>query len=202
MRKQLSFTLSEQGRLLTFLVREMSAYDLESWLIRADRLLHDDEKNDPFRATNLLLSKGAVCLNAKSFDQAQVLHEDMLQTCSIVLDDGETAPLSINTIDNYLEDVRTLFALRLKILGVQLRFATQGVRTFFRLPRDAAYRQAVEKYTFAKSVNVPAIAAALIGQRVVSLADLQSAYSFGDALDILEVLNVYNYNQWQKQEIR
>lgn len=52
-----------------------------------------------------------------------------------------------------------------------------------------------------KPVNLSLVIGAVLNQGMASLYDLQSIYSYTDALDLLEVANVRNYNQWQALEV-
>jgi hypothetical protein len=91
-------------------------------------------------------------------------------------------------------------ALRRAALRLNLRFYAAGARRRLTLPREWAFRNVLESRTFAKPVNVPGITGSVISQGMASMADMQSTYSFPDALDMLELLNVRNYNQWAAQE--
>jgi hypothetical protein len=194
--------LNDRGRTLTFRLREMSAWALESWLLRAGALLIGPKgagRDDPFAAAGILLSRGLKAFLPAGDESCLDLLDEMLEGCSLVAD-GAELPCDRPTLEARISDVLTLFSLRKAVLGLNLRPCRAGARKDFVLPREYAFRKALGTCTQAKPANVTSVVGTVIGQGMASMLDMQRSYSFGDALDMLELLNVRNYNQWAVRE--
>jgi hypothetical protein len=48
----------------------------------------------------------------------------------------------------------------------------------------------------AELANVSPIFGAVIGRNLATLRELETVYSLPDALDLLEIITVQNYNEW------
>lgn len=140
MRKEKKITVSDRGRELAFVVREMPATKLESFIVRAGLLLaasglaegllagegQDAEAPDAAHvmqmAGRLAHQQGADLLRALGsldYEKARPLLGDLLGCCTL---EGSVAPLSEETADAVIEDVRTLFTLRKEALALNLGF--------------------------------------------------------------------------------
>ncbi|MBD5417373.1 MAG: hypothetical protein HDR50_06885 [Desulfovibrio sp.] len=144
MRKEKKITVNDRGRELAFTVREMPATKLESFIVRAGLLLaasgladgllggahgEGQEAEAPdvahvMEAAGRMLGqdKGAGlirALGALDYDKARPLLNDLLGCCTL---EGSVAPLSEETADAVIEDVRTLFTLRKEALVLNLGF--------------------------------------------------------------------------------
>ena len=194
--------MRENDRSLQFKIKEMSALNLESWLIRAGRLLgREKNKEDPFFAAGVMFEEGPLRLYLRdTAENNGKLMEEILACCSVVDESGWPTQLSRNNIDNFIEDMATLVNLRQEALILNLRFYPDGAREHLELPREWSFRKALEAVTFARPANVPGITGSILSQGMTSLREMQDYYSFMDALDMLEVLNVRNYNQWAARE--
>ncbi|MDR2077024.1 MAG: hypothetical protein LBP61_08890 [Desulfovibrio sp.] len=125
-RKETIVTLQDRDRELSFKIREMPATRLESWIIRALLLIAGSGKGVPegtdIRAAGYFLAeKGLAALGSLDFDQARPLLDDLLGCCSLVIDKLEKR-LTPEIADDHIEDVRTIFALRLEALKLNLGF--------------------------------------------------------------------------------
>ena len=204
MRTTQPILLHDNGRPLRFVIRHMPALQLEAWLERAAELLPERPGTTPRHPATLaseLLQRGAFALARADAIQAAALQDEMLACCSFIdPESGAETPCSPELIGSLLHDVRTLLTLRRALLREQLAFAFDGTRKPLLLPKEAAFRRASGERTAARTVNVPQVAAILIGQGVTSLNELRSSYTFADALDLLEIINVRNYNQWDANE--
>ena len=201
MRKTRHTQIADGNGDLLFRIKEMSAMDLESWLLRAGKLMEGEKGGkDPFLAAGILFEEGPLRLYIADAPTGGVLMEEMLACCSIVDEFKRETPLSRDNVDYFIEDLETLVSLRRKALILNLRFYPSGTREPLELPREWTFRKAMEANTFARPVNVPGITASVVGQGMASLQGMQENYSFPDALDMLEVLNVRNYNQWAAHE--
>jgi len=52
----------------------------------------------------------------------------------------------------------------------------------------------------AEPANVSPILGAVIGHKLATLRELETVYSLPDALDLLEIITVQNYNVWAQGE--
>lgn len=127
MRKEKVIKLNDRGRELTFKIREMPASQLERWLMRALLLVSKGANTetglDALRALNAdgtVRALAAVC-GAVSYDDAQPLLDEMLACCSRV-DAGIEQVCTPETVDGYIEDVRTLFRLRVETVRLHFDF--------------------------------------------------------------------------------
>ena len=138
MRKEKRIVVNDRGRELAFVVREMPATKLESFIVRGGLLLaasglaegllggHEGEAPDVAHvmqaAGRLVQQRGADLLRAVGsldYEKARPLLNDLLGCCTL---EGSVAPLSEETADAVIEDVRTLFTLRKEALVLNLGF--------------------------------------------------------------------------------
>ena len=139
MRKEKKITVNDRGRELAFVVREMPATKLESFIVRAGLLLvgsgladgliggKDAEAPDVahvMEAAGRMLGQdqgaGLIrALGSLDYEKARPLLSDLLGCCTL---EGSVAPLSEETADAVIEDVRTLFTLRKEALALNLGF--------------------------------------------------------------------------------
>ncbi len=139
MRKEKKIVVNDRGRELAFVVREMPATKLESFIVRAglliaeaglaDGLLGGNAGEAPdvahvMQAAGRMLAKeqGADLIRALGnldYEKARPLLGDLLGCCTL---EGSVEPLSEDTADAVIEDVRTLFTLRKEALALNLDF--------------------------------------------------------------------------------
>lgn len=138
MRKEKRIVVNDRGRELAFVVREMPATKLESFIVRGGLLLaasglaqgllggQNGEAPDVAHvmqaAGRLVERQGADLLRAVGsldYEKARPLLADLLGCCTL---EGSVAPLSAETADAVIEDVRTLFTLRKEALVLNLGF--------------------------------------------------------------------------------
>lgn len=53
---------------------------------------------------------------------------------------------------------------------------------------------------YADYANVSSVIGAIVAREKASLHELQTVYSYEDALDLLEIITVQNYNDWVTSE--
>lgn len=198
-------SLEDGGRKVTFGIRKMPALRMEAWLTRAAEVLPPElarpVAGSPTALAELILRRGLLALACGGGDGARRLLDELMACCMLKdPESGLDVPCTPAVIDEWLGNVRTLLRLRQAALLVNLSFAMDGARKTLVLPREAAFRRAAAEQTQARTVNVPQVCAALISQGIASLNDLRNIYSYTDALDLLEVLNVRNYNLWAAAE--
>ena len=142
MRKEKKITVNDRGRELAFTVREMPATKLESFIVRAGLLLASSgladgllggeagESAEAPEVAQVMQGAGRMlgsdqgagllrALGALDYEKARPLLNDLLGCCTL---EGSVSPLSEETADAVIEDVRTLFTLRKEALGLNLGF--------------------------------------------------------------------------------
>ena len=75
-------------------------------------------------------------------------------------------------------------------------FLVAGGRKVLRLPHATRYKNAVHNRSYAECVNISSPVAAVVGERMASLHELETVYSYPDLLDMVELLSVRSYNKW------
>lgn len=147
MRKESHIILRDRDKALTFRIQEMSAVDLEAWLLKAAGLLAlagegrsaDSESSapgaaspappedaDPFRVAAALAGNGLAALSRLDYDKAKPLLDQLLECCFFVSTSGAERPCTPELVERTIQDVRTLFGLRLEALKTNLGFPWPG----------------------------------------------------------------------------
>ncbi len=143
MRREIELTLKDRSKELVFIIREMSASKLEKWLVKALLLISKSqinneelnnsqnliEENDTQTAdfslfSKILSSKKYELLLNIDFEQAEELYDDLL-TCVHRKVDNALISLTKDNVDSFIEDVQTLFRLRLEVIKLNLDFFTE-----------------------------------------------------------------------------
>lgn len=115
MRNEKTITLDDRGNKLTFKIREMSATDTGKWIMRALKALGAAGAELPdgadLKAAVIFIRNNfqSFCKNI-DLEDVQSLLDDLLRSCTRVVGKSEEA-VTPETIDDYVSDVRTLFAL-------------------------------------------------------------------------------------------
>ena len=116
---------------LRFRITQMSASKLEDWLFRAVLCLGpalelpDGAGLDEVGAA--LSRQGYAGLAKVDYAKAKPLLDEMLATAERELGNGQYMPVSLATIDGYLESVQALFQLRVACFKANLNFFKGGV---------------------------------------------------------------------------
>lgn len=130
-RKEKRITIQDRGRSLTFVIREMAATQLESWIIRCllllvkagissgignsaglENMAQEVREGNYEQAMSYISTQGLSALLSKvNYEDAAPLLDELLGCCSRVVD-GITQPCTDGTIDSYVFDFRTIFKLR------------------------------------------------------------------------------------------
>lgn len=138
MRKEKKIVVNDRGRELAFVVREMPATKLESWIVRAglliagvglaDGLLGGKSAGEPLDAAHVMQAAGQMAaqggdllraLGTVDYEKARPLLNELLECCTPA---DAVTPLTPETADGIIEDVRTLFTLRKEALALNLGF--------------------------------------------------------------------------------
>ena len=131
MRKETTITLEDRGKQLTFKVREMSATALEGWIMRAILCLSSAGEDIPAEGGiegigAYIKTHGLGALAKLDYEKAKPLLDELLGCCSRVMDKAEEKVTPENA-DAYIEDVTTLFKLRMEALKMNLSFFSSVV---------------------------------------------------------------------------
>lgn len=131
MRKESVITIDDRGTPLTFRVKEMSAMQLESWLMRAVILIVGSGGKtsgimDLQVAGKKLLESGITALGNVDYEKAKPLLDELLGCCSRKIDGGMDQKCTPEMMDGVVQDVRTIFKLRMEALKLNLGFFGVG----------------------------------------------------------------------------
>jgi hypothetical protein len=126
MRKEKTITLDDRGNKLTFKIREMSATQTEYWILRAIKVLGAAGVKLPggadlSAAARYLLAHSQEVLADLNVADVRDLFDDLLKTCTRVMGKVEE-PVTPESVDDYIEDVRTLWSLKMAALEVCFGF--------------------------------------------------------------------------------
>ena len=130
MRNEKTIELEDRGNKLVFKVREMSATQLEDWTMRAVLVLAGAGSDIPANGGvegigTYLAEHGLAAIGAVDYAKAKPLLDEMLGCCSRVVDKMEER-VTPETADAYIEDMSTLFKLRLEAFKVNFSFFGNG----------------------------------------------------------------------------
>lgn len=121
----ISFNDGEQEK--SFRITQMSATKLEAWIARALLLVgHTDIDPAAFAGgTEAAASAGIKALSGVSYEQAKPLYDELLACCEVMVGD-HFEHLSVSNADVHIEDVKTLFKLRMEAAKLNFSFFDFG----------------------------------------------------------------------------
>ena len=130
MRQTKEITLQDRGKSLTFRITEMSATQLEDWTMRACLVLAGAGSDIPAGGGveaigRYLAEHGLAAIGSVDYAKAKPLLDEMLSCCSRVVDKMEER-VTPETADAYIEDMSTLFKLRMEALRLNFSFFKAG----------------------------------------------------------------------------
>lgn len=130
MRQEKRITIEDRGTKLEFVVREMSATQLEDWTMRAVLVLAGAGSDIPASGGvegigKYLAEHGLAAIGNVNYEKAKPLLDEMLGCCSRVVDRMEEK-VTPETADAYISDMSTLFKLRLEAFKVNFSFFGNG----------------------------------------------------------------------------
>lgn len=133
MRKEKIFTLKDGENQLTFKIRAMSAIGQRDWLLLLMKTagaagVKFPNGSDLHAAALYCLSHTEELCRNIELDGVKELLDDLLRTCSRVVGKIEE-PCTPETIDDYVEDVRTLMQIYKKAAEVSFSFFAQESRS-------------------------------------------------------------------------
>ena len=126
MRREKTVSFEDRGNKLTFKIREMSATETEYWILRAIKVLGAAGVEFPSGADLTSAAKYALghvkeILQNLNLAEVRELADDLLRACSRIVGKTEEQ-CTPETIDDYVQDVRTLFGLRMEAAKFCLGF--------------------------------------------------------------------------------
>lgn len=123
--------IKDGDNVLRFRITQMSASKLEDWLFRAVLCLGpalELPEGAGLDEVGAALSKHGYAGIAKvDYGKAKPLLDEMLATAERDLGNGQYMPVSLATIDGYIESVQALFQLRVACFKANLNFFSTGV---------------------------------------------------------------------------
>ena len=131
-REERTVKIKDGSNELTFKIRQMSATQTESWILRALLLLGPalgkaaGEGATVSEAIAGLQSNWLALLAGVDYSKAQPLLDELLLCCARVVSPGVTQACEPSTIDAYVSDVRTLLKLRQEAIKLSLGFLGLG----------------------------------------------------------------------------
>lgn len=133
MRKEKTVTLEDRGNKLVFKIREMSATAAEFWIMRLIKTLGAAGVKIPggadlAGAMRYFVANSREVMAALDVESVRGLFDDLLRSCSRVVGKVEE-PCTPETVDDYIEDVRTLWALKMAALEVNFGFFGEDKRS-------------------------------------------------------------------------
>ena len=125
-RRTIEITIEDRGNPLHFIIEEMPATKLEAWIIRALLLIAGagievPDGADLRKAGAFLADKGIGALGSLDFEKARPLLDELLGCCFRKIDKVKER-CTPDTVDGYIEDVTTLFKLRMEAAKLNLGF--------------------------------------------------------------------------------
>lgn len=126
MRKEKEITI-EKGRDAgkKFKIVEMSATMTDRWATRALLVLGKSIKGGITALSTLSMEDILAGLSNASFEDCEPLLQELLE-CSYFLKDGTSVQLKKDFVDGIIEDISTLWTLRVEALHLHLDFLEQG----------------------------------------------------------------------------
>ena len=138
MRKTKEITLTDRGQPKTFRITEMSASKFEWWLVSVGRLLVGcgvasavdfgditDSSAMQEALARFLITDGLKSLGNLDLDKVKPLYDELLG-CAELKSGDYYAPVTAETVDGMIEDVKTLFILRKEALMLHIGFLLEG----------------------------------------------------------------------------
>lgn len=139
MRKSEIIEIADNERTLRFEITQMPATKLHDWILRAVKCAGSSMNGDGGLSGDLgenLIKNGPQILRGIDFDEAKFLIDEMLKTATRIIDNTTKQPVIPETIDGYIEDVRTLFKLEKECFRVNLGFFLDALRSSSQAPAD------------------------------------------------------------------
>ena len=132
MREEIRVIIEDAGRQHDFIIKQMSASQLEWWIMRAIPCIGpalELPDGAGVEAVGMALEKhGLAALMKVDPEKAKPLLDEML-TCASRVVDGTQYPVSIHTVDAFFESVGSLFKLRVECFKANFGFFVNAARS-------------------------------------------------------------------------
>ena len=153
MRKEKIVEIMDDGNLLTFKIKQMSAIKQERWINKVLILaaganvlssvfsgFNINKISNSFKDMNL--NKFMEMFGKLDYEKVEPLYEELLECCSHIPDKNNVnfaTPLNSNNADSIISDFKTLYKLRFEALKLNFSFFKNGVKSPNQKTADITY---------------------------------------------------------------
>lgn len=153
MRKEKIIEIMDDGNLLTFKIKQMSAIKQERWINKVLILaaganvlssvfssFNINKISNNFKDMNL--NKFMEMFGKLDYEKVEPLYEELLECCSHIPDKNNlnfATPLNSNNADSIISDFKTLYKLRFEALKLNFSFFKNGAKSPNQKTADITY---------------------------------------------------------------
>lgn len=153
MRKEKVIEILDDGNLLTFKIKQMSAIKQERWINKVLILaaganvlssvfsgFNINKISNSFKDMNL--NKFMEMFGKLDYEKVEPLYEELLECCSHIPDKNNVnfaTPLNSNNADSIISDFKTLYKLRFEALKLNFSFFKNGAKSPNQKTADITY---------------------------------------------------------------
>lgn len=153
MRKEKIVEIMDDGNLLTFKIKQMSAIKQERWINKVLILaaganvlssvfssFNINKISNSFKDMNL--NKFMEMFGKLDYEKVEPLYEELLECCSHIPDKNNVnfaTPLNSNNADSIISDFKTLYKLRFEVLKLNFSFFKSGAKSPNQKTADITY---------------------------------------------------------------
>lgn len=153
MRKEKIIEIIDDGNLLTFKIKQMSAIKQERWINKVLILaaganvlssvfssFNINKISNSFKDMNL--NKFMEMFGKLDYEKVEPLYEELLECCSHIPDKNNVnfaTPLNSNNADSIISDFKTLYKLRFEALKLNFSFFKSGAKSPNQKTADITY---------------------------------------------------------------
>lgn len=153
MRKEKIVEIMDDGNLLTFKIKQMSAIKQERWINKVLILaaganvlssvfssFNINKISNSFKDMNL--NKFMEMFGQLDYEKVEPLYEELLECCSHIPDKNNVnfaTPLNSNNADSIISDFKTLYKLRFEALKLNFSFFKNGAKSPNQKTADITY---------------------------------------------------------------
>lgn len=153
MRKEKIVEIMDDGNLLTFKIKQMSAIKQERWINKVLILaaganvlssvfssFNINKISNSFKDMNL--NKFMEMFGKLDYEKVEPLYEELLECCSHIPDKNNVnfaTPLNSNNADSIISDFKTLYKLRFEALKLNFSFFKNGAKSPNQKTADITY---------------------------------------------------------------
>lgn len=153
MRKEKIVEIVDDGNLLTFKIKQMSAIKQERWINKVLILaaganvlssvfsgFNINKISNSFKDMNL--NKFMEMFGKLDYEKVEPLYEELLECCSHIPDKNNVnfaTPLNSNNADSIISDFKTLYKLRFEALKLNFSFFKNGAKSPNQKTADITY---------------------------------------------------------------